>query len=147
MILLGLALGLALAQEPDVREDDWTPELPRLYLPVPGECPTEAALVLGRPVPDELVDERGLVRCEAIAVPTSRAAWLLAVETSHVELTARYRLRVGRLEAELATAEWQLSVALEPVPWWAQPEVARWVGRLEVGLTVALAAWAIHEVR
>jgi len=124
----------------------WLPGLPDEPAPLDNQCPREVALVPGRPVPEELLDADGLVRCSGVLVPTSTYAYHLRVEASHRALGDLYRLDVGRLEAELAMSEWKLAQLDQPLPWWERPQVQRWAGRLEVGASVALTAWALSEI-
>ena len=113
------------------------PERPAALEPVARQCPASVALVPGRPVPAELVDEAGLVVCSAVAVPTSEALDLVALEAWSAALGARYRLDTSALLRDRSWLGARLDELEEPPRWYATPAASRWGGRLEILVTVA----------
>ncbi len=105
--------------------------------PVANQCPKVIALVPGKPVPTALVDADGLVICSAVAVPTSIALDLRALESWGDAVAARYRLDVGELQRERDWYKKRVEILEEPPPFWQSASAARWGGRAEVLVTVA----------
>lgn len=116
------------------------PERPSPVERVANQCPATVALVPGRPIPAGLVDEAGLVICSAVALPTSEALDLVALEAWSDAIEARYRLDVGALRFELAWYASRLEELERPPAWYQTRAAARWGGRLEVLATVAILA-------
>ena len=116
------------------------PDRPEPLAPVTGQCSKSIGLVPGRPVPPALVDEEGLVRCSAVAMPTSEALDLVALEAWGDAVAARYRIDVGDLQRREAWWKSRVAVLEQPPPFWETPAVARWGGRAEVLVVVAALA-------
>ena len=101
------------------------------------ECTQSTALVLGQPVPAELLAD-GVLKCSAVAEPTSSLTYLLAIErysTAADELHASQLMRL-QLERDWYKAKAQLE--LQPQPWIERPGTQRWLGRLEMLAVVAI---------
>ncbi len=113
------------------------PARPLELEPVANQCASSVALVPGRPVPAELVDADGLVVCSAVAVPTSEALDLVALEAWSDALGARYQLDTSALLRDRSWFAARVAELEEPPPWYATPAAARWGGRLEILVTVA----------
>lgn len=114
--------------------------------PVPGECPRSLPLRVGEPVPPELVDGDGLVRCAAVAEPVSSLAYLLSVERHRDAIERLHESDLTILEAERDwyNARWQGAAA--PPVWYKRPTVQRWAGRIETLFTVSIVALAYNGV-
>lgn len=121
--------GVALAMDPLIR-----PSVPE---PGVSECGESVPLRAGRPPPAELVGVDGLVRCDAVAEPISRLAYLLAVERHRDAIEEIHAVDLRILESE---RDWYRAAYLHNThpPWYKQPTVQRWTGRIETLATVAI---------
>ena len=129
MIAALLAVSLAVASDL---------ERPKDPTPTKNECPKAYALRPGQPPPAELVDETtGLVKCGAVAEPTSRLAYLLAVEKHRDALERLWVLDVEMLKTERNFYRDRYLDAASP-PWYRTPAANRWAGRLETLVAVAV---------
>ncbi len=133
LFLLSTALGASDPLPP-------LPTRPEPLAPVQGQCSKTVALVPGRPIPPSLVDGDGLVRCSAVAVPTSVALDLRSLELWGDAVAARYRIDVPELQRREAWWESRVRVLEQPPPFWETPGVQRWGGRAEVLLVIAALA-------
>lgn len=129
MIAAFLAVSLAVASDL---------ERPKEPTPTQDECPEAYALRPGQPPPAALVDKTtGLVKCGAVAEPTSRLAYLLAVEKHRDALERLAALDVKMLETERDFYRARYLDAASP-PWYRTPAANRWAGRLETLAAVAV---------
>jgi len=119
---------------------------PAAHDPVPDECARSIPLRVGEPVPPELVDGDGLVRCTAVAEPVSRVVYMLAVERHRDALEELHALDIRLLESERDWYRARYAAASGPGPWYERPSVQRWAGRLEALLTVAVVGAGIGAV-
>ena len=149
MTLLAAMLAAAVAAEPEEVEEAAEPEfawsVPAQPEAVGSQCPRSLDLVVGQPVPPELLDDRGRVRCYATAVPTSRLAQLLLVEAWAWQAEPRglrLDLELGWERAERIRLEAQVA-SLEDPPWLQRPGTQRTLGRVETTV-VFLAALGIY---
>jgi len=85
--------------------------LPPPATPHPDDCPEFVELHVGEPMPADLVDRDGVVRCRMVVAPTGELADLLQLaayaEGVHAEVAARedlIRLEITALEVQLAEA-------------------------------------------
>lgn len=95
------------------------------------ECATVLPLSLGQKVPEGLVNEAGMLKCGAIAVPTSEYADLLSIEVWADQLYAQAKVDVLELG-------WYRTKELK---WWQQPNVQRAVGFIEATAILGASAW------
>ena len=127
--MIALFIGLALAADPLVRP----------AMPEPGktECAQAIPLRAGRPPPAELVGPDGLVRCDAIAEPVTRLAYLIAVERHRNAIEEIHAVDVRILEGE---RDWYKAAHLQLAdpPWYDRAVTHRWAGRLETLITVSV---------
>lgn len=126
MTVLLLLASLALAAPPEPHD------------PVPGECPAIVAIRPGQPLPVEVDhDGDGIPDCGGSLLPASEHLDLLAWRSYAVELETRHALLLERV-----------AVLERPPPFFERPAVARAVGRVEVLVTLAVAAavidWSAH---
>ena len=73
--------------------------------PVPGECPQSFAVVMGEPLPAELVDGQCIARCGGVVQPTSDVAYLLSLEAEgylHIADIQLLKIQRRDLRAQLA---------------------------------------------
>ena len=141
MTALVLALSLSLSVS-------WAGALvrPAAHDPVRGECARSIPLRVGEPIPAELVDGAGLVKCAAVAEPVSRVVYMLAVERHRDALEDLHALDIRLLESERDWYRARYVAASGPPPWYERPSVQRWTGRLEALLTVAVVGAGIGAV-
>lgn len=151
MIAVALAL-LAVAAEPDAA--DPTIGLPSLgappvsvLSPVAGECPQALALTPGEPPPPGLIGADGLVRCAAIAVPTSEGLTALARADAYLQIVEERPLVERAWRRELAYWHGTTLDLRKPPPIWARPTTQRWIGRAEAYGTVVLAALLVRGLQ
>ena len=124
--------------------DDVLP-LPALHEPQAHECEAVIALRSGQPIPADLLDEQGLVRCSALVVPPSEYANLLDFETYATHARSRYLLDTAALQRDLTWHQERLAQLEKPPKWFQTPEAQRWAGRLEALVTfVAVGAIVVH---
>jgi len=135
-----IALALLLAASVRAAGSSPLPDRPEPTAPVSRQCDRSIPLVPGKPVPPALVDAEGLVRCSAVALPTSEALDLVSLEAWGDAVAARYRIDVPDLERREAWWKSRVAVLEEPPPFWETPGVQRWGGRLEVLVVVAALA-------
>ena len=117
---------------------------PRRHELMPDECRKAIPLRVGERPPAELVDpETGLIRCGAVAEPTSSLAYLLATEKHRDGIERLWMLDVRTLETE---RDWYRDryKATTDIPWYRTSTASRWAGRLEtlaaVGIVGGIAA-------
>lgn len=151
MLTALLLLGVAHAQPTDPPQaepdDDFAWVLPEAPSPVAEECSAAVDLVVGQPVPADLLDKDGNVRCYATVVPTSDLSHLLLVDAWAARAAPRgVRLRLER-DWHRDRSE-QLAVALaKPAPWLQRPGTQRVIGNVEaVGLmALAIGVYAVLD--
>jgi len=146
LLLAALAVAEPGTPGPDL-SGEWAWELPRPIDPSPHDCPEAVDLVPGRPLPDGLVDEDGIVRCYATVVPTSDLAHLILTEAWAIEAAPRGRRIVLETEWEEERYRALLDVYRAPTPWLDRPGVQRSLGRVEtvVVLGLALGVYAVLD--
>lgn len=133
LLMLTLAVGHAQADPPQL------PDRPAEAEPPDEQCEQAMPIRQGDPLDPELVD--GMVaRCNAVAVPTTTLAHLMALEGYGDEVAGMYQMEVGVLVAERDSLAYQLEQAQQPAPWLQRPQTQRWLGRLEVVAVVGLTA-------
>lgn len=108
--------------------------------PTEGECSSSIPLRVGERPPVELVDpDTGLVRCGAVAEPTSSLAYLLAVEKHRDAIEKLWTIDVKAAHTERDFYRDRYLDAANP-PWHRTPSAYRWTGRIEALAAVVLAA-------
>lgn len=128
-------------------EPSFSWEIPLTPSPVAGECERAVDLVVGKPVPSELLDPDGNVRCFGTVMPTSDLASLLLVDAwaySAIPRGAKLSLELGWEQERYARLE---SAFNEPTPWLQRPVTQRTIGHMEaVGvLILAVGVYAILD--
>jgi hypothetical protein len=123
----------------------WANELPlrpEAPVPVPGECAESISLS-----PGVSID------CNALAIPISTAADLLATEKWADHLYSKSTLLLSEKDYELQLAEWriefletELVVAQQPVPVLQRTETHLAIGVVGGVIVTVGAGWALSEV-
>ena len=114
--------------------------------PVRSECPQSSALIAGQPPPVDLV-EAGVVKCSAVAEPTSSMAYLLAVEQYGRAAHEIHKLELEQMQNQIDWYKAELDNANSAKPWWQRSTSQRWIGRFEIVALVGLvggASWGIY---
>jgi hypothetical protein len=81
-----------------------------------------------------------------VLVPTSEYEDLLQLEEWGKWLDYRYRIDTSNLEFRVEWYRGRLELKDEPLPWYETPTTQRWFGRLEVLVTVGLAAYGLRAI-
>ena len=113
------------------------PEAPLLSV---NQCANNIPLSLGKKAPAELMSEDGILKCSAIAVPTSEYADLLAIEVWADQVAAHYIQRTKLMELEL---KWYESQELK---WWQKPNAQRALGFIEATAILGASAWLYNKL-
>ena len=119
---------------------------PKRADPTPGECAQSYPRRVGSKPPAGLIDlETGLVRCGAVAEPTSSLAYLLATEKHRDGIERLWILDVRTLETE---RDWYQSryKATTETPWYRTPAASRWAGRLETLAAVGIVGGIVASI-
>lgn len=156
MILSALLL-LGLAQAKDDPPDPFE-GLPGLGAPVvadlppvEGECARAFDLVLGEPIPADLVtvlpDGSVVASCTATVVPTSQGLTTLAQADAYLQLLEERPLVERAWRRELGYWHQTTLDLRRPPPIWARPASQRWIGRAEAFGVVALAALLVRGLQ
>ena len=96
MTWLPLLLGISWAGDAHLSPPD----------PVPGECPQSFAVVMGEPLPAELVAGQCIARCGGVVQPTSDVAYLLSLEAeSYLHIADIQLLKAQRRDLREQLAE------------------------------------------
>ena len=124
---------------------------PKKAKPTAAECSKAYPLRVGEKPPPELIDPAtGLVRCAAVAEPTSSLAYLLATERHRDGIERLWVLDVQAMQTERDFYRARYAEAASP-PWYQTPAAQRWGGRLEtlvaVGLVAGVAFGADNAIR
>ena len=125
-----LFLGSALASDPFER--------PKAPDPVKGECLKVLPITYQKPLPLILVDDSGVAKCSAVAVPLSQFSDLLQTEKWGVSIESQFKIETSKLEMERDWYKQQLDDALKPKPWLERPGTQRWLGRIETIVIVGV---------
>ena len=137
--MIGLALLLSTAFADDLVR-------PKRETPVEGECAKAHPLRVGEKPPVALVDpETGLVRCSAVAEPTSSLAYFLAVEKHRDGIERLWALDVRTVELERDSYRKLYVDAVNP-PWYQKPTIQRWTGRFETLAVVGIVGGLIVAI-
>lgn len=118
------------------------PDMPNQMPPGKNSC-FEFSIKSGEPLPEGLLDERGLARCTGVVLPTESVVYYLSLEEWAEATNSFVKLQHDFYSNELELSQWKISQLDRPLN---RPSTQRWLGRLETLAVVGITAGAIVGV-